>query len=71
MEDHKFISDNLFLASCDFESLYTNMKSLETNNRISEYLMRTDSLKTEHLDLKYFRELLKLIIFKEHIQLRL
>ena len=64
MENYKFNCNEVFLSSCDFESLYTNMKPNDTIDRISQYLSNNVSFNTDNLDIIGFREILKLIFTK-------
>ena len=56
----------LFLYSCDFESLYTNINPDDAINRICKYLKDNNLIKSKHFDLIGFKTFLK-IIFKNNI----
>jgi hypothetical protein len=65
-----YIRIQVFLASCDFDSLYTNMKPEDTINRISEYLVKNDYLNVQDFDIEGIRAMLKLIFTKNIFRYR-
>ena len=60
----KTIRHKLFLYSCDFESLYTNINPIDAVRKITDYLEKEFSSK--HFNSKYFKIILELI-FKNNI----
>ena len=51
----------LYLYSCDFESLYTNIKPVDATDRICKYINDNNLIKTKNFDIVGFRSLLELI----------
>ena len=51
----------LYLYSCDFESLYTNIKPEDATDRICKYINDNNLIKTKNFDIVGFRSLLELI----------
>jgi hypothetical protein len=50
-----------YLYSCDFESLYTNIKPEDATYRICKYINDKNLIKSKHFDIVGFRSLLDLI----------
>ena len=55
------LNSNLFLYSCDFGSLYTNIKPDIAIKSICRYLKEKKLIKTKHFDLFGFKHLLNLV----------
>jgi len=51
----------LYLYSCDFESLYTNIKPEDATYRICKYIHDNNLIKLKNFDIVGFRSLLELI----------
>jgi hypothetical protein len=67
--DEKFKPRNInkmFLYSCDFESLYTNIKPEDATNKICHFLKTNKLLESSHVKLSAFKVILSLI-FKWNI----
>jgi len=56
----------LYLYSCDFESLYTNINPEDAINKIIKFIKDNKLIKTKHFDLKAFKSILHLI-FKNNV----
>ncbi len=59
--EFKSVKNNLFLYSCDFESLYTNIKPEDAIERITDFLINENLLKSKHFDHVAFKGFLRLI----------
>jgi hypothetical protein len=58
--------NKMFLYSCDFESLYTNIKPEDATNKICHFLKTNKLLESSHVKLSAFKVILSLI-FKWNI----
>lgn len=61
-EEKKNFGPNVYLYSCDFESLYTNINPKHASDIITEFLSSQNSLgQNEHINIYAFRQILNLI----------
>lgn len=60
------LRNKVFLYSCDFESIYTNINPDDAIKKICKYLKNEKLIKAKHFDLVAFRLLLK-IVFNNNI----
>ena len=56
----------MYLYSCDFESLYTNIDPRDATNKICQYIKANKLLKSKHLKLEALKTILTLI-FKNNV----
>ena len=60
------IRNKIFLYSCDFESLYTNIDPEDATNKICKYLSDNELLSSKHLNIRAFKSILTLM-FKNNV----
>ena len=60
------IRNKIYLYSCDFESLYTNIDPVDATNKICKYLSDNELLSSKHLNIRAFKSILTLI-FKNNV----
>ena len=56
----------MYLYSCDFESLYTNIDPKDATNKICQYIKHYKLLKSKHIKLNAFKIIL-MLIFKNNV----